>query len=430
MALRPPPIILFDDGLGRFGPLTDLRASFELRTGALTTAERWQEASTLWATPGLVDLVRSRQSRLVNELPPEGDDMLLVNGRVRDHASVELNPLLGGAGVLIETRSGHVLAARLPRRDAIRFLESGEVPAGATRTELAGERLFGRPWEVLDPAALNANIGQDIAARFGSLPRISKRDGVTVIGSNPAVAHAEATVSPGVIVDAEAGAVAIDSKASIRPGAVLVGPCFIGAGTIVAERTLIKARTVIGPHCRVAGEIGSTIFQGYSNKAHDGHLGDSFIGEWVNLGAGTTNSNLLNTYGEVTLRLDPESPIERTGRQFVGAIIGDHAKTAILTRLPTGCVVGTGSMIATTAFAPSLVPRFSWMTDEGHRLYRFEKFLEVAATVWARRGATPADAMIDALRRLHGEASARFAADAGQGAASASVRSARRDAAG
>ena len=147
--------------------------------------------------------------------------------------------------------------------------------------------------------------------------------------------------------------------------------------------------------------MGGTIFQGFSNKSHDGHLGDSWVGRWVNLGAGTTNSNLLNTYGEVTMRLEPDGPRLRTGMQFLGAIIGDHVKTAISTRLMTGTVLSTGAMIATTAPPPTTVPRFAWLTDEGCRTYNIEKFIEVAKTMMARRHVQPSEAYVEALRTLH-----------------------------
>jgi hypothetical protein len=137
--------------------------------------------------------------------------------------------------------------------------------------------------------------------------------------------------------------------------------------------------------CKVGGEIGSTVFQGYANKSHEGHLGDSWVGKWVNLGAGTTNSNLLNTYGEVTVRLAPDGPRHRTGMTFLGAMLGDHVKTAIGTRLMTGSIVGTGAMIATSTPPPTTVPPFAWLTDEGRRTYRLEKFLDVARTVMGRR---------------------------------------------
>lgn len=410
MALRMPPIILFDDGLGRFGPLTDLRASFELRTGALSNAERWPGAAGLWSCPELAALLRTRHAVPVNDLP-EGDEFTLINGRARGGAIAAATGWLaeGGDAAVIEARSGGIVMARLRRAAILRVLESGSLASDARRIEYDGVQLLARPWEILDPAILAESIEADIHAISAGMEPISKRPGVTVIGEGQAVAHPEAKILPGAIVDVQSGPVAIDAGALIRPGAVLVGPCHVGARSIVAERSLLKSRTVIGPNCRVAGEIGGSIFQGFSNKAHDGHLGDSFIGEWVNLGAGTTNSNLLNTYGEVAVRLEPDASIERTGRQFVGSIIGDHVKTAICTRLPTGCVIGTGSMLAMTAFAPALVPRFSWWTDEGRRLYRFEKFLEVARAAWARRSFQPGDAVIEALRRLH----ERAAGDAG-----------------
>jgi acetyltransferase-like isoleucine patch superfamily enzyme len=174
----------------------------------------------------------------------------------------------------------------------------------------------------------------------------------------------------------------------------------VGAKCIVADRSVLKARTALGPQCRAAGEIGSVLFQGCSNKAHDGHLGDALVGEWVNLGASTVNSNLLNTYGEVAMRLRPEGALERTGRQFMGCILGDHAKTAIGTRIMTGSSVGTGTMWAATAPISGAVPAFSWVTDEGRRSYRADKFLEVARTVMARRGVAPSPAEEARLRAL------------------------------
>ena len=124
------------------------------------------------------------------------------------------------------------------------------------------------------------------------------------------------------------------------------------------DNAIIKPNTVIGPQCKVGGEVGATIFQGSANKAHEGHLGDSWVGKWVNLGAATVNSNLLNTYDEVTMRLDADDSRHRTGRQFMGALIGDHVKTAIGTRLMTGTVLGTGAMIATSTPPPEII-RFS-----------------------------------------------------------------------
>ena len=187
-----------------------------------------------------------------------------------------------------------------------------------------------------------------------------------------------------------------------RAGAVIVGPAYVGPHATVMDRAVIRGQTVIGPYCKVAGEVSGTVFQGYSNKAHDGYLGDSWVGEWVNLGAGTTNSNLLNTYGEVVARATPDGPNERTGEQFFGAVIGDHAKTAICTRIMTGAVIHTGAMIATTAAASGCIGRFAWCTDEGVRAYRMGKFVEVARAMMGRRGVTPSGGYVGRLEELAG----------------------------
>ncbi len=166
----------------------------------------------------------------------------------------------------------------------------------------------------------------------------------------------------------------------------------------------MKASTVVGPHCRIGGEIGGTIVQGHSNKSHDGHLGDSFVGEWVNIGAGSDNSNLLNTYGEVVARLEPDGGLLRTGRRFWGSVVGDHAKLAIGTRLMTGTTIGTGAMIAQSTPPPALVPRFAWATDAGTRTFRLDRFLETARAMMARRGQAPGPALVAALSELHARA--------------------------
>jgi UDP-N-acetylglucosamine diphosphorylase/glucosamine-1-phosphate N-acetyltransferase len=197
----------------------------------------------------------------------------------------------------------------------------------------------------------------------------------------------------------ESGAIVIDEHATIRPGATIVGPAYIGPHVTILERALIKAHTAIGPWCKVSGEIGGTIFQGFANKGHDGHLGDSWIGEWVNLGAGTNNSNLLNTYTEVFAKA-PDGVNERTGLQFLGAIIGDHVKTAISTRIMTGAILQTGGMFAQAAAVAGTTPRFAWSTDAGLRTFRIDKFLETARAMMTRRNVALSDAGEALLRSL------------------------------
>jgi UDP-N-acetylglucosamine diphosphorylase/glucosamine-1-phosphate N-acetyltransferase len=399
-------LIIFDDGLGRLGPMTDLRASFEVRTGMHLTCHRialaWPKAlGGYWVQPRLLDLVRERANAPVNVLPND-EALLLVNGRwaMPDPSH---RPDVGEA--LIEESTGHVVMAHLRRADTEYFLRTLEGGAGGQLSErvrsepMAGGRVLYRwPWDVI--AMSRQTIAHDILAT--RLPNATLVTGVAaLVGDHPIEIHPSAKIYPNVTLDSEGGPIMIHERAVIRPGAVLIGPCSIGPDSTVIDRALIKANTVIGPHCKVAGEVGATIFQGFSNKAHDGHLGDSWVGKWANFGAGTVNSNLLNTYGEVTMRLDPDSPRQRTGLQFLGAIVGDHVKFAICSRIMTGSVIGTGAMIATTAAVPTTVRRFAWLTDEGERSFRLDKFLDIAKTVMARRHVTPSDAYVKAVSGLH-----------------------------
>lgn len=380
------PLIIFDDGRGELGPMTDLRTAFEVRTGLLRTCDRiaatWPNAlAGYWVQPRLHALLADCARSPVNALP-QGQTLLLVNGRwALPDASIRLKP----GEALVEADSRHVILALLARHDAESFLASGELPSAVACSTAGGpghRLLYRYPWDVI--MWMKQTIPRDImGVRLPDAQFAQKL--ATVVGQHPVEVDRTARIYPNVTLDAEGGPILIGERAVIRPGSVLIGPCAVGADSTVIDRTLVKANTVIGPQCKVAGEIGGTIFQGCANKAHDGHLGDSWVGKWVNFGAGTTNSNLLNTYGEVVMRVEPNSPRQRTGLQFLGAIVGDHAKFAICTRIMTGSVIGTGAMIASTAAPPTTVKRFAWLTDEGERSFRLDKFLDIARTVMERR---------------------------------------------
>lgn len=386
--------IIHDDGQGCFGPLTDLRPAFRLRTGAQWTSRRIarrldREPAASWVPDSLADVHADTAQRPVNELP-KGDALLCVNGRWSGLESIKAP----AASSVLVNADGEVVMANLPRADAEAWLREGTLPGDVTRTPVEAV-VYRYPWDILDH--LEAAILDDLSTC--PVPLMSD-DRLHVHGEHPVHVHPTAEVLPGVVADTTAGPVVIDDQAVIRCNAVLIGPCFIGPRTVISDGAVIKARCSFGPDCRVGGEVGSTVFQACSNKSHDGHLGDSLVGSWVNLGAGTTNSNLLNTYSEVIVRLDPDSQSAKTGRVFMGSIIGDHVRTAISTRLMTGSVIGTGSMIATTAAPPTTVPAFSWLTDQGARVYRFSKFMDVTRTVQARRSMTPGPGETAALERL------------------------------
>jgi UDP-N-acetylglucosamine diphosphorylase/glucosamine-1-phosphate N-acetyltransferase len=402
------PVYLFDDGEKGVRPLTDLRASFEVRVGPFTLIERFLDEALapagffLWGVlvPGpMAGLVRERHGITVNELRSGGvrEPVLLLNGRCAAPDWERLASLTPGSA-MVEPETGGLVAACVEEALATRVLADG---AGSLRVEPSeGPALMSRPWHARRFRDRALEQGLDAAVRTGRFESVGWTEGRTVLGT--ALAHAAAKIYPGVIIDAEAGPVVIDEGAVIRPGAVLVGPCYVGPHSTVLERATIRPNTVIGPWCKVNGEVSGTVFQGFANKAHEGFLGDSWVGEWVNLGAGTTNSNLLNTYGEVIARGLPDGPNERTGEQFLGAIIGDHVKTAICTRIMTGAVVHTGAMLAGSAPVSGPVGAFSWRTDEGVRGYRLSKFVEVARAAMARRGMGPSAEYLAVLQRLHG----------------------------
>ena len=204
-------------------------------------------------------------------------------------------------------------------------------------------------------------------------------DGSIVIGEPSEVVLLGAFVEPGVVFDTRSGGIVVDEGAQVRSGARLEGPLYVGPQTLILGGDV--RGSVFGPQCRVRGEVAACVFHGYVNKAHDGFVGHSVLGPWVNLGAGTTTSNLKNTYGDV--RLEPHGQRIETGRQFLGSLIGDHAKTAIGTLLGTGTVIGAGANVFGGP-VPKWVPPFAWGAASAERVSE-EGFLLVASRVLPRR---------------------------------------------
>lgn len=390
-------VILFDDRGGRLAPLTDLRATFELRTGAHTTAERLARVvgePVAYAVPNeLAALVDARSGVAVNELPA-GDALLLVNGRwtaIHTDLPTQVNSAIVAA-------DGSVAAALLDRDGARRFIESGcELPGGVAATANENIDLITRPWHVIEHARANI-VGDLEACESDALD--AGAPGIDIVGDRPVRVGHNVQIGPRVVFDTTGGAVVIDTGARIEPFAVIQGPCYVGPDSVVLRQANVRANTVIGPVCKIGGEVSGSIFQGQTNKTHYGFVGDSFVGEWVNLGAGTTTSNLKNTYGEVSMKLRCDEPAEPTGMPFLGAVVGDHVKTGIGARLCTGTCIHTGAMVALSAIAPQCVGRFAFCTDAGTGAYRMDKFVEVARRVMARRGQEVSEALAQRLAEL------------------------------
>lgn len=338
--------------------MTDLRPAMCVRTGAMTTLERWDRWLRDRGEDGVVGV----------RVPEE------IAGVTREIVDVPVNEHADNADVTFV--------------DARRVLPDDE------------EALLDWPWDVIRHR--DRAIAMDIELLTKGIAQRGDADrDVCLLNDGDVYLTPRARVMAGAVIDAEKGPVIIGDGTVVRPRAVIVGPAVIGRDCVISEHALIKANTAIGPVCKVGGEVGGTIFQGFANKVHEGHLGDSWVGTWANLGAATTNSNLLNTYGEVVCRATPEGGRVRTGLAYLGAIIGDHAKFAIGTRIMTGTVVGTGAMVASSTPPAQAVERFTWLTDKGAQRFRFEKFLDVARTMMARRDREVTDAYEARLSVLH-----------------------------
>ncbi len=190
----------------------------------------------------------------------------------------------------------------------------------------------------------------------------------------------------GVIIDSRKGPVIIDDGAEIMHNSVIIGPAYIGKKSIVKAGARIYQNTTIGPACKIGGEIEGSIFLGYSNKQHEGFLGHSYIGEWVNLGAGTENSDLKNNYSPVEVLINGVK--RETGSLFVGCCIGDHTKTGIKTMINTGSVFGVFCNLFGAGYQPKEVPAFVWQNNGTEKKeYLLKKALATAELVMNRRGA-------------------------------------------
>jgi UDP-N-acetylglucosamine diphosphorylase/glucosamine-1-phosphate N-acetyltransferase len=204
-------------------------------------------------------------------------------------------------------------------------------------------------------------------------------------------------------INADRGPVYIGKDAEIMESCVVRGPFAMLPGSVLKMGAKVYGPTTLGPVCKVGGEINNSVFQANSNKAHDGFLGNSVIGEWCNLGADTNNSNLKNNYAEVRIWNYEGENFKKTGLQFCGLIMGDHSKCGINTMFNTGTVIGVSANIFGAGFPRNFVPSFSWGGAHGFTEYKLNKALEVAKLVMERRHKDLDQTEIDILTHIYEE---------------------------
>ncbi|NBQ48824.1 MAG: glucose-1-phosphate thymidylyltransferase, partial [Sphingobacteriia bacterium] len=192
----------------------------------------------------------------------------------------------------------------------------------------------------------------------------------------------------------------IGKEAEIMEGALVRGPFALCEHSTLKLGAKVYGASTVGPHSKVGGELSNSVIFGYSNKAHDGFLGNSVLGEWCNLGADTNNSNLKNNYGPVKLYNYATGKSLNTGLQFCGLMMGDHSKAGINTMFNTGTVVGVGCNIYGGGFPATHIPNFSWGGAEGFEAYQLDKLAETATKMYERRGLAFSEMELQILRHV------------------------------
>ncbi|MEO0143955.1 MAG: putative sugar nucleotidyl transferase [candidate division WOR-3 bacterium] len=238
--------------------------------------------------------------------------------------------------------------------------------------------LIEKPWELLD--YINPQIAKDY--KLSNKRSFKPYKGVVMVGTTDIFIDTSVEVEPGVIIDATSGPVYIDSGAKVMGNSYIRGPVYIGKSSIVMPLSKIMENVVIGPVVKAGGEITNSIIWGYSNKQHDGFLGNSIIAEWVNVGAGTQFSNLKNTYGTIKMYYYPQREEIETNKQFLGAIVGPHAKIGINSIINCGTVMGAFSSTVGGKITSGFIPDFTWLDGEEMDL---NKAIEIAQRMMIRR---------------------------------------------
>lgn len=374
-------LYLYDDAIARtFEPFALTRPTCELRAGAFLLRERWERALAMESggvitASHLQDFDEPWSVHSATGAIPAGS--IVANSRFA--ASVGKAP----AGDLWRA-NGKIAATRVTSDTDVSYLTTGRITleelaggnAGTRAVEVQGHWIE-HVWDLI--GHLNTLLNADIPALIAS--GAEGRHLKATAGEHPVFVEGDALVEPHVVFDTTDGPVYISRGAKIQAFTRIVGPTFVGRDSILTTDKI--AASSIGEVCRVHGELVSAIMLGHANKSHDGFVGHSYLGRWVNLGAGTITSNLKNTYGTVHA-WTAQGEVD-TGLQFLGTFFGDHAKTGIGTPLSTGSMLGAGANVYGAVMPPKVVAPFAWGERPPYSIYRLDKFIEVARRVMARR---------------------------------------------
>ena len=398
-------VIVEDHRYDNLYPLTYMRPVFELRCGATSLAEKIQHAAgadsvAYFVRDWLRDSYAAKTNAPVNDMGQLEGDVLFVNGRLLvdekcDLASIGPDEVLKTDNTIVAARiTADTLAAA--RADTLEATFEALQPKVKIRE--VDTNIIDYPWLLIYHN--ERMIESDFRRLYkpgvhAEVHRLSCIEGEANVYVAPT-----AKIHPMVVIDATDGPVIIEDGVIISPHTRVDGPSYIGPQCRLVGGK-IREGCSFGPVCRVGGEVECTIIQGYSNKYHDGFLGHSYVCEWVNLGALTTNSDLKNDYSSVSVYY--KGQLRDTGEQLLGSMIGDHTKTSIGTILNTGSVIGMMSnLVFSGNLMPKYVPSFCWMlNDRPTKGLGLRRMIETARASMARRGVELSETDEKLIRRVH-----------------------------
>lgn len=394
--MSDPRLYLFDDRRARrWAPLSLTRPVGELLHGCMTLRERAERVfgATCAGHVSRTALIGFDEPGAAVAIAPDdvartGTRILLSSRAVIDFQPVDLPDR--PARIIVDGQPvGWIVPDGAPLPSELWLRDPGAEPGDGVPLELDGAILT-HPWDLI--AANDERITRDIEHLF---PYDDETPGAIRVGDHRVSLGDDASIEPGVHLDLRGGPIRLADGATVEGPARLTGPLYVGPGSTVFGGSV--GTSSIGPVCLVRGEVAHSVFLGFVNKAHDGHIGHAFLGRWVNLGAFTTNSDLKNNYRSVRV-WTPGGEVD-SGLMKVGCFLGDHVKTGIGTVINTGTVIGAGTNVFGGLMPPTAVPPFSWGSGRDFRDHRLEKFLETAERVMARRDQVMTPGVEDVLRQ-------------------------------
>ena len=353
-------------------PLTFTRPVADIRIGITTIREKW-EFFLGQKTSSLTEEYLSYKFPIV-----KADDNILINGSILPNRKMveEINKLKVDQALV----KGEVIIAMRITAAELEGMEGD--PGGMEEIETTSAYLkVNNSWDIfsLNGEALRADYDLITKGRKSQKPG----EGNTIFGND--IFIEEGACIQGAIINTTTGPVYIGKDAEIMEGSVIRGPFALCDHSIVKMGAKIYGPTTVGPFSKVGGELNNVVIFGHSNKAHDGFLGNSVIGEWCNLGADTNTSNLKNNYDTIRIWSYPDQTFIDTGLQFCGLIMGDHSKCGINTMFNTGTVVGVSSNVFGSGYQRNFIPSFNWGGTKGFNDFPVKKAIDIARRVYSRR---------------------------------------------